>query len=216
MESYSAPLVNPGISNDHFFRKRYTSAASLTVGILLFLLPFAELKCGSVTLAENTGIRIALGQKWRSIDMGKGSDVFNTINSGISDGKKEPLETPPNVFALVALAAAVFGLAFSLSYHKMRPVVGICASILAAMMLLAMMIQLKMLISSATRTKAFDSPYELGGIVKIQFTLWYFLSLFSFATAAFFSYQHHKIELKDAMENFMDFEFQRQEEKPFK
>ncbi len=212
MESYSATSVTPGINDDHFFRKRYTSTISLAVGILLFLLPFAELKCASVTLAENTGIGIALGHKWRSLDMGKESDVFNKINSEVGDAKKEPLEAAPNVFALVALAAAVFGLAFSLSGHKMRAVVGICAAALAALMLLGMMIQLKMLISSATRTKSSDLPYDLSGILKIQFTLWYYLSLFSFAAAAFFSYRHHKIELQDAMANFVDFEFQRENE----
>jgi hypothetical protein len=210
MDSYSAPVVNSGNNPDHFFRKRYTSTVSLAVGVLLFLLPFAELKCVSVTLADNTGIGIARGQKWRSLDMGQANDIFSKINSEVGDGKKEPLETSPNVFALVALAAGVFGLAFSLSYHKMRPVVGICAGALAAVMLLAMMIQLKMLISSATRTNNFDSPYDLDGVLKIQFTLWYYLSLFSFVAAAFFSYRHYKIELKDAMANFVDFEFQQE------
>jgi hypothetical protein len=210
MDNYPAPLANPGSSHDHFFRRRHTSTISFAVGILLFLLPFAELKCVSVTLADNTGIGIALGQKWRSLDMGKGTGMFDKVNSAVSDRKKESFESSPNVFALVALAAAVFGLAFSLSYHKMRHVAGICAGALAAVMLLAVMIQLKILVSSATRTKGIDAPYDLGGILKIQFTAWYYLSLFSFAAAAFFSYRHHKIELEDAMANFVDFEFQRE------
>jgi len=165
-----------------------------------------------MTLADNTGIGIALGKRWRAVDMGQGNELMDKIHSPGKNGKKDAIETDPNVFALMALAAAVFGVAFTLTNHKMKPVIGICAGILAAVMLFGLMIQLKMVIRSATNTKSDDIPYSLSGILKVQFTAWYYLSLASFAAAAFFSYKHHKIELEDAMANFVDFEFQKKSE----
>ena len=42
-------------------RKFSLTSISFLVGILLFLLPFVEIKCNDQTLATNTGIGLAVG-----------------------------------------------------------------------------------------------------------------------------------------------------------
>ncbi|MEO7922225.1 MAG: hypothetical protein ABIR30_00960 [Chitinophagaceae bacterium] len=208
MDPSPASVIYAGTAPDNFFRKPYTATISFAAGLLLFLLPFAQLKCTSVTLAENTGIGIAIGEQWKVADLGEMSP-FVPKNDMAKISKANPLKTGPNVFALVALAAGAAGLAFSLSSTNMRHVIGVSAGILAALMLIAVMVQFGLLLRSATDIKEGDSNFNMGVVVKIQFTLWYYLSLAAFATASFFSYKHHRIELEDALANHVDFEFQR-------
>ena len=60
-----------------------------------------------------------------------------------------------------------------------------------------------------TRTGNDDLGLALGGILKLQFTIWYYLSLISFAAAAFLNYMRDKVLLRDAMAAAEDFDFQR-------
>jgi hypothetical protein len=81
-------------------------------------------------------------------------------------------------------------------------------------MLIAAMVHLKILMKSQipTGNKSDSLDFNMGGIVAIEFTIWYYLSLAAFAAAAFFSYKHHKIEEQDAINSFVDFEFQKKSE----
>lgn len=204
-----ASAIYTSSNNDKFFRKRYTASFSFAAGIILFLLPFAELKCSSVTLAGNTGTGIAFGKKWKVTMTGENSEFMDKINEEIKGGKNDVMKTGINPFALGALVVGFLGLMLTFINHKLRPAIGICTGILAALLLIALMVHFKILLRSSLNSKGKDSPYDMGMILKIQFTIWYYISLISFAAAAFFSYQHHKIAILDARSKLIDFDFQR-------
>ena len=211
MESTTQPTIYTRNSGDNFFRKKHTVTISFALGMLLFLMPFVQLKCASTTLAENSGLGIAMGSEWKVAMVGSMNDLMDKADSTIKDKKKNPLKgTGPNIFAIVSLVAAAVGLAFGLTNQKHRSMIGLSAGILAAIMLIAVMIQYKMGMNSAMKEGNKSAPdMNMEGMIKIQFTLWYFMSLFSFAAAAFFSFKHHKIEMEDEIARTVDFEFQR-------
>jgi len=212
MESQPAPIVYIPNKQDSFLRKRHTTTAAFAVGILLFLLPFAQLKCGGMTLAENSGIGIALGTEWKITMVGSSSDLLKDKSKIGKNDKGNPLKGgDPNIFAIVALVTAAIGLAFGLSNQKYRAMMGLCTGILAAIMLIAVMVQFKMAMSSALSNDNSETlkDIEMGAVLKLQFTVWYFLSLASFAAAAFFNYKHHQQELEEAIGKVVDFEFQK-------
>jgi hypothetical protein len=211
METQQAPIVFIPHKQDSFLRKRHTTTIAFAVGILLFLLPFAQLKCGGMTLAENSGIGIALGTEWNIAMVGSSSDLLKDKSKTGKNDKDNPLKGgDPNIFAIVALVTAAIGLAFGLSNQKYRAMMGLCTGILAAIMLVAVMVQFKMAMSSAISNDKSETlkDVNMGAVLKLQFTIWYFLSLASFAAAAFFSYKHHQQELEEAIGKVVDFEFQ--------
>jgi len=210
MELQTQPAIYTSNSNDNFFRKRHTVTVSFAIGILLFLMPFAQLKCASTTLAENSGLGIAIGSEWKVAMVGGMSDLMKKADSEVKDNKKNPLRgNGPNIFAIVSLVAAAVGLLFGLSSQKFRSMIGLSAGILAAIMLIAVLIQYKMLMSSALKDGGKSAgDINMNGLIKVQFTLWFFISLFSFTAAAFFSFKHHKIEMEDEIARTVDFEFQ--------
>lgn len=213
MELQTSPAVYTNNNTDSIFRKRHTATMSFCVGILLFLLPFAELKCGSMTLAGNTGIGIAIGSQWKIAMMGSDNEWMQKAKESVKDEKKNPLQAGPNIFAILALIAAAIGLLFALSGQKHRPMGGMTAGLLAAIMLIAVLIQYKLAMKSALADNSKSTmDVNMGMVLKVQFTIWYFLSLASFAAAAFFSYKHHIIEMEDAINKSVDFEFQEKRE----
>ncbi len=193
-----------------FFRKPHNATLCFALGMLLFLLPFAEFKCGSMSLLGNTGIGIAIGQEWK-VTAGLGKNEFMKKWDESNKKDKELMKEGPNIFAIVALVAGLFGIVIAFIKVKWRTLAGMCAGILGSVMLLALMIQFKWLMRSMLSEKAAgDGPdFDVGGILKLQFTFWYYLSLLSFIAAAFFNYMKGKVALEDAIAGSVDFEFQK-------
>lgn len=214
MDSTPQPVYYKNERAGNFFRKRYTATIAFAAGILLFLLPFVQLKCSSVVIAENSGIGLATGSQWKVTMMGGTDALFKNINASKSNSDRKVLKIDPDWFLLLAIVFAVGGIIFSVSKWNMRAMASMSAGILAAVMLIAAMVHLKILIRSQipTGNKNDSLDINMGGIVGIQFTIWYYLSLAAFTAAAFFSFKHHKIEEQDAINNFVDFDFQRKSE----
>src|SRR6185503_20406704 len=93
---------NPGI-----FGSSLPSAITFLVGILLFFLPFAEIKCGGTSMAVQTGKGFAMGEDY------KPSAQMNRLGKigGKEDGVKDNSTTGPTeklekgntqIFALAA------------------------------------------------------------------------------------------------------------------
>ena len=103
-----------------------------------------------MTLASNTGLGIAIGSNW-DISMPESTkDLLGKMNES-EDGKiNEQLgEIGPNIFAIVSIVAAIFGIAIYLSAVKPRYLLSMCAGILAAVMLLAVMIAFRVTLGNA-------------------------------------------------------------------
>ena len=208
METTQQPVIYTNRGKE-FFRKPHNATLCFALGMLLFLLPFAEFKCGNMSLLGNTGIGIAIGQEWKvTAVLGKNEFMKKLDESSKMD--KDLMKEGPNIFAIVALVAGLFGIIIAFIKVKWRALAGMCAGILGAVMLLALMVQFKLLMRSMLSEKAAgDGPdFDVGGILKLQFTFWYYLSLLSFIAAAFFNYMKGKVALEDVIGKSVDFEFQ--------
>lgn len=193
-----------------FYRKRFSSTVCFTLAVLLFFLPFAEFKCGGMTILENSGIGIATGRPWKpAMNWGKDQWTENLRDAGKSH--ESLLKDDLNIFALAALAAGLFGIAVSFARVSWRSTAGMCAGILGAAMLIALMIQFRIQLHSALSGKEKKEAVpdlDMGGIIRLQFSFWYFLSLAAFLAGAFLDYMRDKMALRDAMARAVDFEFQ--------
>jgi hypothetical protein len=200
MEPTKLPAAAETITvNTNFLRSPYTTTISFAVAILLFLLPFAEVKCNGSTLMSNTGIGIATGGKWRTVaDAGKGlfGGDTNKSSSSVSQDEKQP----PNKYAIAALILGIIGLAVTFLKFKPKNPVVIAIGIIAAVALIALMIQLKSDVGAKTGK---DNELNMDVKIKVAFTVWYFLSVLSFIAAAFFGYKHHKQEEEDAVRKYL-------------
>src|SRR5215208_6461937 len=99
-------------SGNDFFRKKYTVSIAYLAGILLFLLPFVEIKCNDAPFAENTGVGLAFGIDYKMTGQVKSlSDSFESETERKSKVSKESGKM--YVFALVALILGIIGLILS-------------------------------------------------------------------------------------------------------
>lgn len=205
----SRPSVYTLPDKDSFYRKKHISSISLIVGLLLFLLPFAEMKCMGIKLLSNTGIGIARGSEWQVLE--SRNRVSKKINEKMEtkDGKNL-LKDRPNIFLLVAMASAIFGIGMTYASQPWKYRAGMWSGIVCCVMMVAMMIQLRFEMK-AGMNKIPDKDNELGAgfknIVQLKFTIWYYLSLIGFALAAYFNYKKSTIEGIDQQEE-LEFDFQ--------
>lgn len=201
-------VLSTGIS-DAFFRKKYITTWAFALGLLLFLLPFSQVKCGSATLVENSGLGIAMGWQWKIAMLGSSNELLKTIKKD-KPGNQNQLRERPNVFAIVAILAGLIGLVMSVMAYNNGSLVTMSAGALGVIMLIALLIQFKWVLQSSLIDKG-DKEMNMSSIITVQFTIWYFLSVFLFAAAAFISFKKYKLELQDALKRAYDFEFERQQ-----
>ncbi len=207
----TTPVYYTRNNDDNFFRRRHTTTIAFAIGLLLFLLPFAELRCGNVALMNNSGVGLATGSEWKTV-MG-GNRMMDKFNSEVkSQDARSALSTGMNVFLLVAMAAGIFGLFVGFAEQKWKDLAIACAGALAVLMLIAVMIQLKMQMNSALAESSEKQMEEsVAQLLKMKFTIWFYLSLASFGCASFLGYKRHRIEMEDAIRRFTEFEFQQKE-----
>jgi hypothetical protein len=169
------------------FLGRFGVSTAFLVAILLFLLPFTEIRCNDQPFASNTGLGLALGRDY------KVNNDVNSISSRFSDKSSSDVNTNNEngklyPAALAALLLGITGFIFSLVVKK-STVISILTSLLAACALIILLAQIK----HEVHDKSID-PDQIGGLdrsIKIiaVFTVWYYISLISFLAAAFLSYQ---------------------------
>src|SRR6476469_255071 len=82
------------------------TSISFLVGLLLFLLPFVEIRCNGETFATNTGIGLALG-----IDYKTTSQVKSLENPFNDKSEKKVVEKEKGKLYVFALLAFLLGLA---------------------------------------------------------------------------------------------------------
>lgn len=192
MPVYSSPSTG-------VFGTKIPSSVCFIIGTLLFLLPFAELKCTSTTGVQESlmslnvgltksGLDLALGNDWKTPDLG------DTTKEKLDMAKKEnPSE--PNYFAVVALAIAVIGVALSFTNQRAWAAVNTVGGVLGAAALVALMIDLKKNTNDVISKLADASDNEslFGGMkFTLVFTSWIYVAMIALLAAAFFSYKRMK------------------------
>ena len=187
--AFSNPNVGPPppVPPSSVFATKIPSAVAFTIGILLFFLPFAEIKCNGNSYAKNSGFGIAIGKEWKSTERMFGNRTNETTKT---EGNQK---NDPNPYAIVGLALGVIGLA--LSFANARAAIGgaLISGILATAALVGLLFDLNKQIRDPNPVKdkiGGDLDKTLNDIkVTIEFTPWFYIAVVSFLAAAFFCYK---------------------------
>jgi len=175
-------------AENNFFQKKHTTSVAYLVGLLLFFLPFVQIRCNDMPYADNTGLGLAFGTDYK-VTAEKGA-----LENGIDNKEKAGFNTSKEegkmyVLALVALILGVIGLIISLSNSPFRAAMGMITGPLAALSLIIVMIQ----INRDVKTEVKEPDVSNAIKISVEYTLWFYLSVCSFLASAFFSYKHRQL-----------------------
>jgi hypothetical protein len=192
----SAP---PSVSAPGLFGGKIPSSAAFAVAVLLFFMPFVDIKCNNMSLQQVSGFQLATGFKMKnnSSDNSFLNDIKpDKADETITKATTKTDKKEPNLFALIALGLGVLGLALSFTNAKAAVGGAMVTGIASAGSLVGMMLDLKkkakMDIPSAGNT-----DNSLGDLtdklnISIDFTPWFYISVVAFLAAAFFCYRRMK------------------------
>jgi len=197
----SIPPAARASASTGMFGTKIPAAVSFAIGILLFFLPFTEMRCGGSAFLNQTGKGFILNEKWKT-----------TGTAGMF-GKESMTDSPANqvgdkagnsqIFAIAAAALGLLGFLFCFANAKVGGKLGIVAGVLSAAALIAMMVDLKKWFSDSLAKEAMDKTKDgadnLGldkigntmGDIKptLAFTPWFYVAVVAFLAAAFFCYK---------------------------
>lgn len=166
---------------------------SFLVAVLLFLLPFVNIKCGNMTIKEVKGFELATGF---TIENGKSNQsIFGDFGTNQSTSNKNE-KKDPNVFAMAALGLGI--LSFILSLGTSRGRSGIAAFLgiagVAAMVALWMDInkQIKLEMPGDSKSSG-DFNLNMDDVkITAEFTPWFYVTVVLFLVAAYICWQQSK------------------------
>src|SRR3982750_4436794 len=120
---------------------KYTNPVLYLAGILLFLLPFVEIKCNNVSVAQNTGIGLATGSDFKTVgELRSMQDSFEERSA--TESKSTKGSGKLYAVALISLILGSLGFLISLMGNRSRTT-HILIGLLAAAALIVLMIQLQ-------------------------------------------------------------------------
>jgi hypothetical protein len=186
------------------FGTKVPSSVAFVVAILVFLLPFTEIRCGGTKLMHKSGLDFAMGNQWKTVAGALPGDSNDVTTKTMSAGKEQAGYT--QYFIIGALALAVIGLLLALGNSKGASAGGILVGVLAAGSLIAFMLDLKKNFENSLREQAINKATEgaddagLEGIgntmndIKptLAFTPWFYIAVLAFLAAAIFCYMKMK------------------------
>jgi hypothetical protein len=178
-------------SSTGLFGTKIPATAAFLIAILLFLLPFAEVRCNGSAMASNTGLGIAMGSEWKEVVT---KNIFGESLSSNNNKKEFNQKRDPNIFAIAALALAVLGLLIAFLNFSGGGKVNLFIGLLAAASLIAMLIDLKSKAKSDDSIKSSDANFNMGMKITVGGTGWFYFALILFFAAAFFSWQRSKVK----------------------
>jgi hypothetical protein len=163
------------------------SAAAFLAGILLFLLPFAEVRCNGTALANNTGLGIAMGSEWKELVT---KNVLGVSHGTETPEKREYTKSQdPNVFAIIALALGITGILLAVLAVAHKSNINFYIGLLAAASLVAMLIDLRSKAKSDTSLNSSDGDLNVTMKITVDGTAAYYIAVILFIIAAVLSLQ---------------------------
>jgi len=176
------------------FGSRMPSAAAFLVAILLFLLPFAEVRCNGTALANNTGLGIAMGSDWKEVIT---KNMFGDTGDMETKEKREYSKShDPNVFAIIALALGVIGFLVAVLAVARKSNMNFYLGLLAAASLVAMLIDLRSKAKSDTSLNSSNLDVNVPVKITVNGTAGYYIAVILFIVAAILSLQLGKVDHK--------------------
>jgi hypothetical protein len=191
MDSHPQPTTSileiqpppPGI-----FGTRIPSTLAFAVAVLLFFLPFAEIKCNNTSLMQNSGIGIAMGKEWKLSE----NSPFNELRGSSPSSQNGTTRKDPNAYAIAALALGLLGLALAIPDARSASMIALVSGVLAAGALIGLWIDLRnqMNLSKDGFNKTGGMTSDASSLsITLQPTAWFFISIIAFLAAAYFSYR---------------------------
>ncbi len=172
------------------FGTRIPALTCFIVGTLLFLLPFAEVKCNSASLVNNTGLGIALGNDWKPTP---GSLFANdAFSGGTQETKSTNKKQDPNILAIIALALGVVGIALCFINASAGIKAAMVSGALAAIALIALFIDLKNKVKDSAKESSGTNELDNSMRITLEFTHWYYIAVAAFIVASIFCYKRLK------------------------
>ncbi len=187
------------------FGTKIPSSVAFVVAVLLFFMPFIDIKCNDMSLQTVSGIQLATGFKMKNKN--SGNSLFNDFKTDKTDKNITRTTTKndkkdPNLYAMVALGLGVLGLLLSFTNAKAAIGSAMVTGIASAGALIGMMLDVKKKVKldmPSTGSKSDDSiskgienfGKELGDKINItvDFTPWFYIAVIAFLAAAFFCYK---------------------------
>lgn len=194
LNTFKVIVMAPTNTTD-VYRKPYLTTAAYALALLLFLLPFFDIKCNDVSMAKLSGICMATGGKPNvSRDLEEMQNSFpgeRRRTAASVDGEGQLFIT-----ALFAMLLGVAGLLYSLFNKDENQRAGMYIGGLGALALIGTWIQVNSFVSENTRMQGGPLPDDrFTAMMRVSAspTLWFFLCLLCFLAAAFISYQKSKL-----------------------
>ena len=193
----------PGI-----FGTKTPSSVAFIVAVLLFLMPFVDIKCNGASLQTISGLQLATGFKMKnnSSDNSFLNDFkSNTVDEGITKATTKTDEKDPNLYAMIALGLAVCSVLLSFTNAKAAIGGAMITGVAAAAAMIGLMIDIK----KKVKLDMPDSGGNGGSIGKgiddfgksvsdkmnitVDFTSWFYIALIALLAAAFFCYKRMQV-----------------------
>lgn len=191
---YYPPAAKPGV-----FGTRIPAAVTFTIAVLLFLMPFLDIRCNNMSLQTVNGLELATGFQVKS--PGKQNGLFDGLDKLKDADEKEkpatekaekPERKDPNPFAMASLVLGAAGMILSFFNYRSGMAGAIATGVLAAGALIGLMVDLKRDIGNGSLLK--DKPLT----VSIEFTHWFYITIVAFLAAAVFSWMRMRLTKKQA------------------
>ena len=201
--------MEPQAASPGVLGTKIPSTVVFTIGVLLFFMPFAEIKCKQNSNADfgglkmdlgggmnisNTGFGLAIGKQWDMKMEGLGGLFTNN-----QDIKKDQPKQDPNNYAIAALTLGIAGLLLCLAKSKALNWVAMLAGILSAAALIGLRIDLDKKAKDPGKQMSTNSDASSWGLdslndvnVHITYTPWYYIAVLAMITAAVLCYLRMK------------------------
>ena len=194
MEPTQGPQANEPTSatppSPSLFGTKIPSSIAFLLAILLFLLPFAEIRCNGAAVANNTGIGIATGAEWKEVVT---KNIFgNGFQNNPSTNDTKVQKQDPNIFAIASLALGVIGVLIAFLTPKGGGRFSLFVGALAAVSLIAMLIDLRSKAKSENSIKSSDLDFNAGIAITVDGTGWFYFTIILFILGGVFSYLQGK------------------------
>jgi len=170
-------------------RVKTPSAIAFGIGVLLFFMPFIDIRCNNMSLQKVNGAELATGFEIKGPDSGNSFlDGFNNGQNRTKTHSSNRDKKEPNVYALAALALGALGLLLSFSNARLGGIGGVLTGSLAAASLIGLLLDIRKQVKADLSLKGGDAGIQIA----VDFTPWFYLAVVSFITAAYFSYKRMK------------------------
>ena len=195
----------PASAAPGMFGTKIPSSVAFVVAVLLFFMPFIDIKCNNMSLQQVSGFQLATGFKMKNSS--SDNSILNElktdkVDEGITKATTKSDNKDPNLYAMIALGLGILGLLLSFTNAKAAIGGALVTGIASAGALIGMMLDIKKKVKldmpDSGAGKSGDDTLGLDKIGKemsdkvnitVDFTPWFYIAVIAFLAAAFFCYK---------------------------